>query len=166
MRRLGRFSIVLACVLLLAACGSDSTPAPDNATPTTDRPAATPPSTPVSPKMEIGPIIWSQAVDAETGAPTDEVARFTTESPAIIALVEVSEISVGTEFTATWTIDDQPVEGFDMDISASEDLDHAWIAFSFTRDEGQLYPVGQLSVVITTSEGDLREDSVEIGFHE
>lgn len=164
MRLLGRIWMVLACVLLLAACGSDSTTTTENATPAQDQPVATPPVTPAAPQMEVGPIIWSQAIESETGEPTDVVTRFTTESSAIIAVIEVNEVPEGTEFTATWTINDQPVEGFDMDISASEDLDHAWIAFSFTRDEGQIYPIGQLTIVITTSEGDLREGSVEIGF--
>ena len=112
----------------------------------------------------MGPIIWAQATDAATGEPTDIVTIFTTESPAIIAVIEVSDVPEGTEFTATWTINNQPIASIDMNISASDDLDHAWIAFSFTRDDGQLYPVGQLGVVITSSEGDLREGSAEIGF--
>lgn len=164
MRILGRIGLVLACALLLAACGNDPSPAVDEARPVADQAASTPPPTPASLEMEVGPIIWAQEIDSETGEPVDVVTRFTTESPAIIAVIEASEIPAGTEFAATWTINDQPIEGFDMDIAASDHLDHAWIAFRFTRDSGQLYPVGQLTVVITTSEGDLREDSVEIGF--
>lgn len=114
--------------------------------------------------MEVGQIIWAQSTDPDTGEPGDTVTRFTTQSLAIIAVIEVDEVSVGTQFVATWTINDQPIEGTTMEVSASEDLDHAWIAFSFTRNENQLYPVGQVNVVITTSEGHLREGSVEIGF--
>ena len=157
MRVVGKIWIMLACLLLLVACSSDD---PISSPVIVSTPAATPPSE----EMNVGPIIWAQATDAATGKPTDIVTIFTTESPAIIAVIEVSDVPEGTEFTATWTINNQPIASIDMNISASDDLDHAWIAFSFTRDDGQLYPVGQLGVVITSSEGDLREGSAEIGF--
>lgn len=159
MRVMGRISTILACLLLLAACGSDDV-STDSSTPI----AATPPSTPASPDMEVGQIIWAQAINPETGEPTDIVTRFTTQSPSINAVIEASNVPEGTEFDATWTINDEPIIATEQDIIASDDLDHAWIAFSFTRDPDQRYPIGQLNVVITTSEGDVREGSVEIGF--
>lgn len=166
MRLVSRIWCVLACAVLLVACGND-VPSPESGDATA---VATPHSdgvdgdAPSAPEMDVGEIIWAQAVEPETGEPTDIVTRFNTESPAIIAVIEVSEVPSGTGFTASWTINDQSIDGIDMDISSSDDLEHAWIAFSFTRDEGQLYPIGQLNVVITTSEGDLREGSIEIGF--
>ena len=166
MRLLGRIWIVVACALLLAACGNDASPITDQATPAVDQPVATPPPTPTEPEMEVGQVVWAQAIDAQTGEPIDIVSRFTTRSLEINAVIEVNDVPAGTEFSATWTINDQAVQGFDMDISASEDLDHAWIAFSFTSTEGQRFPIGQLTVVITSSEGDMREGSVEIGFAE
>lgn len=159
MRRIGRIWIVFACAVLLVACGSDPAgdSSPDSGTP----PAATPPP---EAEMTVGQIIWAQSVDAATGEPTDAASRFTTQSPAIIAVIEVHDIPAGTEFTATWTINDQPIVVDEMDITATNDLPHAWIAFSFTRDADQRYPVGLLGVVITISDGDLREATVEIGF--
>lgn len=159
MRLLGRVLIVFVCAVFLVACGGGGeNDAPgDNASP----PAGTPP--PQS-RMEVGEIIWAQAIDSSNGEPTEIVTSFTTQSPAIIAVIEADDIPVDTEFTATWTIDDQLIEGAEMDIAASEELPHAWIAFSFTRDPDQLYPPGQLGVTITTSEGHLREATVEIGF--
>lgn len=161
MRVIGRIWIVVACALLLVACGTEDAPDPADVPAT---PIATPPPAEPDPVMEVGPIIWAQELDPDTGEPTNVVTRFNTESPAIIAVIEVSELPEGTEFTATWTINGQPIDGSDMEISASDDLEHAWIVFRFTRDEAQLYPIGQLNVVITSSEGDLREGSVEIGF--
>lgn len=157
---LGRFWIVLAVALVLVGCGADDSPdSPES--------VATPIATPlpvVGSNMEIGEIIWAEAVSTSDGEPSEIVTRFTTESPAIIAVVEVDEMPGGVEFVATWTINDQPIEGTETDIIASDDLEHAWIAFSFTRDEDQRFPIGQLGVVITTSDGDMREGSVEIGF--
>lgn len=155
-----RIWIVLACALLLVACGSESG---TEATPEVD---ATPPAASPPPEsgMSVGQIVWAHEINASTGEPTDIVTRFTTQSPSIIAVIEVSDVPEGTAFTATWTINDQPIPGTEMEIVASEDLPHAWVSFRFTRDDDQLYPIGLLGVVITTSEGDLREGSVEIGF--
>lgn len=166
MRLIRRTWIVVACALLLVACGSENAPDPagePTSSPVSGEAQATPPATPDT-AMEVGPIVWAQELDAETGEPTDVVTRFTTQSPAIIAVIEVSNMPAGTEFTATWTINGLPIDGTDMDISISEELDHAWIVFRFTRDEAQRYPIGQLNVTITNSHGDLREGSVEIGF--
>lgn len=166
MRLTGRIWIVVACALLLVACGSNDAPDPADGpapSPVSGDAKATPPATPDA-AMDVGPIVWAQELDAETGEPIDVVTRYTTESPAIIAVVEVNEMPAGTEFTATWTINGQPIDGTDMDISTNEELDHAWIVFRFTRDEAQRYPIGQLNVTITNSHGDLREGSVEIGF--
>lgn len=160
MRLIGRIWIVLACAVLLVACGGD--PVTDVATDIDSTPpVATPP--PES-EMTIGEIIWALEVDPATGEPIDTATRYTTQSPAIIAVIEVDNIPEGTEFTATWTINNLPIEVAEMDITASEDLPHAWVAFSFTREDDQRYPRGTLGVVITTSEGDVREDSIEIGF--
>lgn len=161
MRFAGRIWLLVACVLLLAACGTDDS-APDpgaDATP----PQASPTTVP-APSMTMEQIIWAETVDADSGAPLDIVDAFTTESPAIIAAIEVTNVPAGAIFTATWTINDQPIEGSEMVIEADGDLPHAWVAFTFTRDEDKLYPIGQLGVVITSDSGDLREDSIQIGF--
>lgn len=163
MRRLGRFWILIACALLLAACGSDDAPDADaTPPPAEDNPAmATPPPVP---EMQVGDIVWAVEIDEETGEPTEVVDIFATDSPGIIAVLEVENLPEGTEFSAKWTMNGQPIDGSDMDITAEGDLDHAWIVFRFTRDEGERYPIGQLGVTITSSDGDLREGSVEVGF--
>lgn len=163
MRLLGRMWIVLVCAALLVACGSDdSGTAPETEATPPQAPLASP--TPMAPTMEISAITWSESRDDDSGEPTEIVSVFTTQSPAIIAMIEVTDVPEGTEFSARWTINDQPIDGTEMDFTVSEDLDHGWIAFAFTRDDDQRYPIGQLGVVITSSEGDLREDSIEIGF--
>lgn len=161
MRVLGKFWLIGMCLLVLVACGGDPGPTepPAEGTP----PPA--PSTPASaPEMAIQEIVWAETVNPDSGEPTDIVSSFTTVSPAIIAVIEVSDVPQGTEFTATWTINDQPIEGLEMHTTTQGDLAHAWVTFSYVRDEGQLFPVGQVGVVITSSDGDVRESSAEIGF--
>lgn len=160
MRLLWKVGAMLAC-LVLVACGSDGADPADDATPAATQVAASPTAVPT--EISIGGIVWSESSDATTGEPDGEVEMFTPQSPAIIANVEVTDMPAGTEFTAKWTINDQPIEGSDMHVEAEGDVDHGWVSFRFTRESGT-YPVGQLGVVITSSTGDLREDSIEINF--
>ncbi len=158
MRLLGKIGVILLA-LLLVSCGGD-TPNPGANAPSS--PTASPTAAP--PEMSIGPIVWSETVDAESGAPNAEVSAFTPQSPAIIASIEANDIPEGTEFTAIWMLNDEPIEGGEMHVQADGDIDHAWIAFRFTREDDKSYPVGQLSVVITANTGVLREGSIEINF--
>ncbi len=158
MRLAGKIGVILLCLLLISCGSDDSTPGANSVS----TPVAS--STAVAAEMTLGPIVWSETVDDESGAPNAEVTVFTPQSPAIIANIEANDVPAGTEFTATWMLNDTPIEGGEMHVQADGDIDHAWIAFRFTRNEDQSYPIGQLSVVITSSTGVLREGSIEIDF--
>lgn len=159
MRWLRSVFVVLVVALLLAGCGGDSDSRSDVS------PATPPAATPTAvPQMSVGRVLWAEEIDTRTGEPETLATIYTPDSPTIIAAMEVTDVPAGTEFTATWTINDQPIPGADMRIEAEGDLPHAWLAFRFTREGDRRYPVGQLGVVITTSTGVLREGSIEIGF--
>ena len=158
MQLMGKIGAVVLCLLLIS-CGSETTD-PGNDIGST--PIASP--TVAVAEMTLGDIVWSETVDDESGAPDAEVALFTPQSPAIIASIEATSIPAGTEFTATWMLNDTPIAGGEMNVQADGDVDHAWIAFRFTREDGRSYPVGQLSVVITASTGVLREGAIAIEF--
>lgn len=166
MRIVGKIWLLMVCMLVLAACGSEDSPEP--ADQPASSPAATAASTPggeeAPDEMEVGQIVWAQELNPDTGEPVVVVDRFSTESPEIIAAIEVSNLPEDTEFSAKWTMNGLPIDSSDMVITSQGDLEHAWIVFRFTRDEGMQYPIGQLNVTITSNEGDLREGSVEIGF--
>lgn len=163
MRLVNRIWILVACLLLLVACGGgDADPNPDSGADSTPPPAS--PTAEPEPELTMENVVWTEAVEEDTGAPVQIVENFTTQSPAIIAAVEVTNVPEGTTFTATWTINDQPIEGSEMQIESDGDLPHAWVAFSFTRDDDKHYPIGQLSVIITSSDGAMQESSIEIDF--
>lgn len=155
-----RIWLTLICALLLTACGGDA----DTTTEQQEATNAAESTPPPSEEMTLAPLVWSESVDDETGGPTGEVTEFTTESPAIIVLIEAEHVPAGTEFVASWTINGNAIPEAEMQVEATGDMPHAWIAFKFTRADGQIYPVGTLGVEINVSNGDLIEDSVEIGF--
>lgn len=158
-----RILVGIAICATLAACGGGES-SPD-ATPTaesTPMVASTP--TVASAPMEIGQIIWAEETDPISGAPVAEVSGFTTESPAIVALIEVTNLPANTQFAATWTLNDSVISDSPMTVIAQGDMTHAWISFRFTRDGDRRYPVGQIGITITASDGTLREASTKIDF--
>ncbi len=149
-----RWFLVLAMIGMLvvaSACGSDAGPevAP---TPTPGLPDA----------MQIERLVWTSAVDETTGEPVDEVAAYTTTSPAIVAVVEASNVPAGTTFTASWTIDGQQVPEAEMRTTIDDDMTTAYVAFQFLRQEDRFFPLGELEVMVTTNTGDTVSGAVEI----
>ncbi len=158
MRWVWRTGMVLMC-LVLVACGSSE----DGGTSgDVSEPAASP--TAAAPEMTVGNIVWSGSADEDTGEPADVVDVFTPQSPEIIASIEVTDVPAGTEFTATWTLNDQPISTEAMQVTAESEVDHGWVSFRFVLKDGEQYPTGQLGVVITTSTGTMREGSIEIAW--
>lgn len=161
-RQLRVWSMGLGC-LLLVACGSGGSDTPVE-TPTAHTIQTVAATQEVATTLSIQQIVWAEETDTVTGAPIETVDRFTTDSDAIMALVQVNDLLEGTEFVATWTLNDVPLIDADMSVIADDDMEVAWIAFRFTRDESRLYPIGQLGVTITCSDGTLRESSITIEF--
>lgn len=153
----------IAICALLAACGGGESPTDATPTAVSTPLAESSPTAPAQP-MVIGQIIWAEETDATTGAPVNQVTGFTTESPAIVAVVEVTNLPAGTQFTAAWTLNDSTITDSPMTVVAQGDMTHAWISFRFTRDGERRYPLGQVGVTITASDGTMREATVEIGF--
>lgn len=158
MRWVWKIGAILACLVIVGCGGDESSP---SATPE-EVSVASPTAAPL--EMTIGDITWSESANEESGEPGAAVESFSPQSPAIIVSIEVENVPAGTEFTATWTLNDQPISVESMYVRAEGDLDHAWVSFRFTRDEGKNYPTGQLGVVITSSTGELREGSIRIQF--
>jgi hypothetical protein len=156
MRWVRQIGLILVCLVLVACGNSEGEQAPD----ATVEVAASPTLPAV--EMTVGSIVWSASTDEETGEPAEVMEGFTPESPTIIASIEVTDVPADTEFTATWTLNDQPIAAEAMQVTAESDMDHAWVSFRFVLKDGQQYPTGQLGVVITTSTGTLREGSIRI----
>ncbi len=142
---------MIGVLVVASACGSDAGP------------VETPTPTPGLPdRMQVERLVWTSAVDEATGEPIDEVAAYTTTSPAIVAVVEASNVPAGTTFTASWTIDGQQVPEAEMRTTVDDDMTTAYVAFQFLRQEDRLFPLGELDVTVTTSTGETISGAVEI----
>lgn len=152
-RRISLIVVTLGCVLVLAGCGggsddAGSTPAPTaRATQPPERPA----ETPVPPGMSE--VVWTTEIDPETREPEGEVTSFTNEAAVIIAAVQVSSIPAGEVLTATWSIDGLEVPEMTTQAMTDASLETGWATFQLRREEGRSFPLGELQVQITTSDG-------------
>jgi hypothetical protein len=142
-------------LLILAGCGG----AGSEQDPTPAIPTATPePKVP----LELVGLTWTTGVDRVSGEPVDQVDAYTTSSPAIIAVVQATDVPAGTEFVAEWEIDGLEVPDATMRVSVENDMSVAWVSFEFIRDEGRYFPLGELTVTVTTSSGESIDSAVSI----
>lgn len=146
---------MIGVLVVASACGNDASDTGKAGNPGQQAPGLPAP-------MRIGKLTWTSAVDETTGEPVDEVAAYTTTAPAIVAVVEASNVPAGTEFTASWTIDGQDVPEAGMRTTVEEDMTTAFVAFRFVRAEDRYFPLGELSVTVTASSGETISDAVEI----
>jgi len=132
---------------ILAGCGGE---AADVAEPT-----STPPPPPTATPLPVGlsAVVWTTSIDPATHEPQDTVTIFPNDAEAIIAAVEVKNVAAGTSLTATWTIDGEPVPDAAMTAETDSTLASGWATFQFTRKEGELFPLGDLAVTVTASDG-------------
>lgn len=147
---------LLGVLLLVTACGSDG----DDDVP--DIGADESSGASVVEPMDVIGLTWTSAISEVTGEPVDSVESFTTISPAVVAVVEATNVPAGTDFTATWSIDGIDVPEATMTVSVEDDMTVAFVAFEFIREEGRYFPLGELQVVVTASTGETLDASVDI----
>lgn len=151
-------AILLGCLALAVGCGRDNDGGGDQET----GPSLTPTAQP-APPFTVDDVIWTTGVNESTGVPLDQADAYTTISPAVVAVVPARNVPAGTEFTATWTIDDLDVPEANMSVTVEQDMSTAWVAFEFVRDDDRYFPLGTLEVTVTASSGETVDGSVEIG---
>lgn len=155
-RALIRWSWILAVFsvgLALGACQGDegpgSTPAPS--------------AVREMPPVLFRSVVWTTAVDPATGQPADRIEVFPRDTKRIIAAVEVMNLPAGGALTATWTMNGRPVEGLDSTIRVDRAQPSGWAEFHLDWAGPTMWPVGTLTILITSSTGETVESSVRIG---
>lgn len=149
--------VVMALVVTttIVACGGGGTVTP---TPTN------PPTTVPTPNQSITvkPVVWTTGVDPQSGEPVDRIEAFPRDTPIIYAAFEVSKLPAGGTLTARWSINGHPVDALATTIRAEQDRPAGWAEFDLVWNGQILWPVGTLTIVITSSTGDGVKSSVEI----
>lgn len=68
----------------------------------------------------------------------------------------------GGVLTATWEINGRPVAGLYSTIKVDDAQSTGWAEFHLVWESQAMWPVGILSIMITSSTGEIIESSVEI----
>jgi len=149
--------VVSSLGLALVACrgGDETSPA---ATPT----AMSGTAVPTEQGIRTRPVVWTTLVDPKTGEPRDRVRAFPRDTDTIYAALEVISMPEGGVLTATWEINGRPVAGLYSTIKVDDAQSTGWAEFHLVWESQAMWPVGILSIMITSSTGEIIESSVEI----
>jgi hypothetical protein len=109
----------------------------------------------------MGAVAWATGLDAN-GAPADEIDEFPRDGERIHAAVDVTGLSRGVSFEASWTINGMPVEGIGQTVVIDEPAPAGWVSFSLVWEGEVLWPVGTLGVTITASSGEATSGEIRI----
>ncbi len=156
-RAVAAISLAIAIAVLVAGCsgGGDDADTTPEATP---MPTAQPTPTP---EMQLGEVTWSTAID-ETGAPTEELTNFPRDTEVIYAVVNVTSVISGETLTASWSLDDVPIDAIGSTVTIDASTGAGWASFALTWEGEALWPVGTLQVTISGSSGASTTGTIEI----
>lgn|GEM_PF-2151947 len=163
-RRISLIAVVVGCVLALAGCGGGGGDDNAGSTPAPTADATRPPQRPAETPVPIGmsEVVWATEVDPETREPEGEVTSFPNDTPVIVAAVQLSSVPAGTVLTATWSIDGLEVPAMTTQATTEASLETGWATFQLSRDEGRLFPLGELQVRIVAPDGTEVTGAVDI----
>lgn len=111
----------------------------------------------------LGPVVWATAVDDETRAPADQVARFAANTPTIYATIPVERIAAGTTVQAQWSYNRTRLESFDQTIVAERSDAGVWLEFHLGLRDGEVWPSGTYEVNIAVNGVPALAGRVEVG---
>lgn len=135
---------LLAC-FVLTACGADDESAIPTATPIPPSPTEPPPP----PDVTLNEVVWTTAVDDESGEPVDELTSLTNTADRVVAAVQAESLPEGTQLQAHWTIDGERLPELDPDpVVIEESRENAWIAWTLNWNVDGPWPIGSLGIVI------------------
>jgi hypothetical protein len=97
---------------------------------------------------ELGEVVWARDIDPATNAPVRQATGFVTTDPAIHAVVPVIRILQGTVVAARWSFKGAPVPALDAEVTADRSYENGWIAFTLTRPDDQIWPIGEYGITI------------------
>jgi hypothetical protein len=155
-RAVTALSLAIGIALLVAGCsGGDD---PESTPPATRLPTVEPTSTPA---MSLGNVTWTTSLD-DAGAPVDDLTSFPRNTEVIYAVVNVKNVVDGETLTASWSLDDVPIDAIASSVTLSTPSGSGWASFALTWEGESLWPVGTLQVTISGSSGASATGMIEI----
>lgn len=141
---------VLALVTLTACGGSgkDETPTPAP-TATTAAPATVVPTTPSTPQISLGSVIFATDADAATGGPAAPTESFIRSTQTVRAFVQAGALPAGTVVRVDWAINGVAVPTLMQEFTLSAERPAGWLEFSLDRTTAQPWPSGTLTATVT-----------------
>lgn len=112
---------------------------------------------------EIGPVVWSTAIDGETNAPVAPVEVVPVGAPAIYATLPVTRVQRGASLGATWTYNGTPLPTLGGAVVANREQVGGWVEFHIARAEDAVWPAGVYAVVVTVDGRLAQESAVRVG---
>lgn len=144
---LGRLVACLTVLTVLVACGGGN--GSSQSSPTEASSTATPGPTPTPVAVTLGEVVWTTAVNEQTGAPTDSLTTLPNSAPRVYAAVQAELLPAGVPVQAHWTIDGDVLPELEpAAVVAEADRAAAWISWSLTWNADEPWPIGTLGIVI------------------
>lgn len=118
----------------------------------------------------IGRIVWSDAVDPATQAPTEPLETIPDDSAEIYAALPLTSVAAGTTISATWTYNGEPIETLASSVTATAAATDTWVAFRLDRVDPATpvprsesdWPDGEYGIVVTVDGQAVHEATVTI----
>jgi hypothetical protein len=98
--------------------------------------------------LEIGAVVWTAAVDAQTKAPTGAVDSFPADAPTLYAALPVRNLPPNTILTAEWTYNSTSLDRLTTTAVSPYGIAAGWVDFHLTRSD-EPWPDGSYAISIS-----------------
>jgi hypothetical protein len=151
---------------LLAECGGEARlvvpPTPTAVATATIAATPRPLATPAVTTPTLTAIVWTTAVDPQTGAPADSVSAYPSSSPQLIAAVRVISLPTGAIVKADWSYNNTSLDAFATQVAVDNPTRERWIDFRLERTTENPWPAGTYEIAISLNGASANSSSVEV----
>lgn len=116
-----------------------------------------------SPAADIGPIVWTTAVDPRTNAPLDPVTLFPGDAPTIFATVSLARWEPRATISAEWSYNGTPLDAFATTVVADRSQRDVWLEFHLSKDPAASWPDGVYAIALLVDGQPAQAASVVVG---
>lgn len=112
---------------------------------------------------DVGPIVWTTAVDPRTNAPVDSVTVFPVDAPTIFATVSLARWEPRATISAEWSYNGTPLDGFATTVIADRAQRDVWLEFHLRKDPAASWPEGVYAIALLVDGEPAQAASIVVG---